>query len=96
MASTTEIAAPVEVEAAPAGPLTDWQRRRILITAAASAVAGAPVRILDIRIVNHSPRPWTRKGLGRKPPVRPVAWQRAWTRPAAAPGPEPQEVETIS
>ena len=76
-------------------PLTDWQRRRLLIAAAASVMAGGPVRILSIRPVKAKADHWTRKGLGRRPPVRATAWQRLSTRPSA-PGPEPQEVETIS
>ncbi len=76
-------------------PLTDWQRRRILIAAAASVVAGGPVRVISIRPVKTRANGWTRKGLGLKPPVRPTAWQRLPARPSA-PGPEPQEVETIS
>jgi hypothetical protein len=74
--------------AAPCRPtLTDRERRRILIAAAAAVAAGAPVRILDIRPAEDAGSRWSRKGRLGNPVLKPRP-----ARPRRQPAPEPLPV----
>ena len=67
-------------------PLTEPQRRQILIAAAASAALGAPVRILDIGTASR----WARKGRAGVRPLRPAPFfRRSSTASQAASEPAP-------
>ena len=80
---------PVEEDAMPRAPLTEFERRQILIAAAATAALGAPVRILDIRAVSR----WARKGRAGVRPARPAPFLRrssAASQPEPGPAPEPE------
>jgi hypothetical protein len=68
-------------EAAPAAraPLTDWQRRCILIAAAATAALGAPVRVVDIRPVKDPADQWKRKTRTASRMPRRTPWLRKQT-----------------
>ena len=70
-------------------PLTDWQRRQVLIAAAATAALEAPVRILDIRPAGDSASRWARKGRAGVRPAGPKPWLRRSSAASQA-EPEPQ------
>jgi hypothetical protein len=74
-------------------PLTDWQRKRILIAAAAAAAVGGPVRILDIRPAGDAQNAWVKRSRVR---VRAARHARSATprRPGVAlPPPEEEPSE---
>jgi hypothetical protein len=71
-------------------PLTDSQRRKILIAAAAAAALGEPARILDIRAAGGSPSRWARKGRAGVRPAGPAPFvRRSSTAPQLEPEPAP-------
>jgi hypothetical protein len=76
----------IEENATAQTPLTERQRREILIAAAATAALGAPARILDIRVGR-----WARKGRAGVHPAPPAPFfRRASTASQAEDEPPPQ------
>jgi hypothetical protein len=73
-------------------PLTDWQRKQILIAAAATVALGAPVRILEIRQADEPATRWTRTGRAGKRPPKPMPFlRRAGAALAAQAGEEGEQ-----
>ena len=79
--------------AAARDPLTESQRRRILIAAAAASALGARVRVTDIQPATGSASRWARKGRAGVRPALPAPFlRRSSMAPPAEnePAPEPE------
>jgi hypothetical protein len=75
----------IEENATARTPLTERQRREILIAAAATAALGAPARILDIRVGR-----WARKGRAGVHPAAPAPFFRRASTASQAEDGRPQ------
>ncbi len=63
--------------------LTDWERRKVLITAAATAALGAPVRVISITPVKTPVNRWVRSGRAGRGSVAGKFRKRASVLPIA-------------